>query len=74
MGSHIDIRGERGAAPGVERGSYAAWRPSHPNHAKILWVFVTFGEGCPKALMIQTVMQLGHFLAIAPITFFNSMR
>jgi hypothetical protein len=33
-----------------------------------------FGEDCQKAFVILAVMQLGHLLAIAPITFFNSMR
>jgi hypothetical protein len=34
----------------------------------------TFGEGCSQAFVIQVVMPLGHLLAIAPTTFFNSMR
>ena len=31
----------------------------------------TFGEGCPKAFVIQVVMPLGHLVAIAPTTFFQ---
>jgi hypothetical protein len=48
--------------------------PEAPAGINDCGLLATFGEGCPKALIIQTVMQLSHFLAIAPITFFNSMR
>ena len=39
--------------------------------AQTSWLLRTFAEGFPKTFMIQAVMQLSHFLAIAPITFFQ---
>jgi hypothetical protein len=31
----------------------------------------TFGEGCPKAFVIQVLMPLDHLLAIPTTTFFQ---
>jgi hypothetical protein len=33
---------------------------------------ITFGEGCPKGLVIWAVIQLSHFLGYLSDRFFNS--
>jgi hypothetical protein len=34
-------------------------------------ISITFGEGCPKAFVIQVLMPLGHLLGIPTTTFFQ---
>jgi hypothetical protein len=44
------------------------------NLAKISWLLRTFGEGCPKGLVIWAVMPLSHFWGYHSDRFFNSIH
>jgi hypothetical protein len=45
-----------------------------PHWSKGCWVLRTFGEGCPKILVIRAVMQLSPFLGCRSNNFFDSMH
>jgi hypothetical protein len=45
-----------------------------PRQRKGNWLLRTFGEGCPKSVVIWAVMPLSHFRGYHSDHFFNSIR